>query len=378
LKALSSLHQAQQAVSSAIWPFSSPSPFWQMSPEEKWYASSADRWDNDPRLTPDLRCAYTVGTIIGLNTLVWLAWRFRRLRPVLEKHFVMRSPLRARRLHTTVLSAFSHQSLIHLGMNMACMTSLAQDAFDTLGPSRFVGCYLGWAAVASLATALVPASLPALGASGAVCALLAFHVLSLSGQGKLHLMFMPSVEFDAHQGLLGLVLFDVCGLLFFRRRSPIAHAAHLGGVGAGAATFALLQHTDQLRNYHGEGVRHSKFGLQARAGHFRDGLLDGPNSQLSRPVLGPDLRPVRTVCYTGSMQRGMPMGDGLLATCDAAGTCEVFVGQFHEGKRVRGYNFQTKVEPLQLRNGVAPKQIYFSNQQLAYNTYRPARHDVVD
>jgi Rhomboid family len=308
-----------------------------------------------------------------------------------QRHSHKEKPTRSSTNPPTTSSQTNDQ-LIHLGMNMTCMTSFALSAYDTLGGAeRFLSYYAAWAVLAGVATALVPSSLPALGASGAVCALLAFQTCS-QPHSQLQLLFLPSVQFEARHGLLGLLCFDLCGLLFFRRRSPIAHAAHLGGVTAGVGTFALLDRLGSLRNWEGVGARHSApFGLSAQTGTFRRGVLDGAHCEVclrergampslldarARRVAGSgsseqqqqqlgvhdaettgsslrhsaltfaDLRPVRETYYRGAMHDGRSQDDGgLLTTCDLSGHCTVFCGQFRAGLRQSGYLYEVDFLP---------------------------------
>jgi membrane associated rhomboid family serine protease len=60
-------------------------------------------------------------------------------------------------------------------------------------------------------------------------------------------IFLPGlVDFSAIQMLIGLVAFDVGGLIYSAlRSSPLGHGAHLGGVATGLLYFEYLKRYDE-------------------------------------------------------------------------------------------------------------------------------------
>ena len=81
--------------------------------------------------------------------------------------------------------------------------------------------------------------IPSLGASGAVFGIVAGSVY-LYPNSRISLIFLPFVSLRAEEALWLLVAFDLCGLLFFARRSGLDHAAHLGGAAFGYGTAPLI------------------------------------------------------------------------------------------------------------------------------------------
>jgi membrane associated rhomboid family serine protease len=70
-----------------------------------------------------------------------------------------------------------------------------------------------------------------LGASGALIGLVVAYALA-HPEARLGILFLPGVDFSAAEAVIGLVGFDVCGLLM--GWGVLGHAAHLSGAAAGA------------------------------------------------------------------------------------------------------------------------------------------------
>lgn len=165
-------------------------------------------------------------------------------------HFMLSSAgiLNEGRLHTLVTSAFSHSSLIHLGMNMAALLSFAPACILSLGTQRFTIMYAAATVLSSIAfvayDVLLRPHLPAaarvgngvhsLGASGAVASTVAFSILS-QPNARVQVAFVLSLP--AGRALLGLVLLDLANaVLGFM---PVGSASHLSGEAVGAVAYAM-------------------------------------------------------------------------------------------------------------------------------------------
>ncbi|CAB4001335.1 presenilins-associated rhomboid, mitochondrial, partial [Paramuricea clavata] len=72
---------------------------------------------------------------------------------------------------------------------------------------------------------------PSLGASGCILAVLG-AVCVENPDARLSILFLPFFSFSASKALIGLVSFDMAGLLF--RWKLFDHAAHLGGIAFGS------------------------------------------------------------------------------------------------------------------------------------------------
>ncbi|KAF6836829.1 rhomboid-like protein [Colletotrichum plurivorum] len=124
------------------------------------------------RLFPEVRAsAATVGTILALNTAVFLAWRVPPLWRFLNTYFVMVHG--APRAITMITANFSHMKLSHLATNMFGLWFVGTSLHDEVGRANFLAIYMSSGAVGLLGS-LVGYTLrgvltvSTLGASGAV------------------------------------------------------------------------------------------------------------------------------------------------------------------------------------------------------------------
>jgi membrane associated rhomboid family serine protease len=188
-----------------------------------------------------------VSVIIGMNVLVFLGWQAAGVVPglgnfMLTNFLVSTAHLAHGLVWTLVTAAFSHSEIWHLALNMFVLWSFGTVLERLWGTRVFVVFYLVAAVAASLSHCLVSSVLmgnpeiPALGASGAVSALLlayAFHF------PRHRILLFGIVPVPALAGVLGFVGLDLWGLLAQSRGGglPIGHGAHLGGAFAGAMMY---------------------------------------------------------------------------------------------------------------------------------------------
>ncbi len=185
------------------------------------------------------RPIWVVPIIIGLNGLVFLAWRIPLFQQWLFANFtVSTTHLWFGRIWTLLTSAFSHAAPLHLAVNMFVLWSFGQVLERLLRLWVFIGFYLGAALVASVChclgtLAMGRAGLPALGASGAVSGLLVIFALLFPRHRVLLFFIIPMPVLMA---VLGFVGFDIWGLFAQSRGGglSIGHGAHLGGALSGA------------------------------------------------------------------------------------------------------------------------------------------------
>ena len=152
------------------------------------------------------------------------------------------------RVHTLVTSMFSQQDIWHLASNMVTFYFFAPTVASLLGRRAFLGLYFGGGISSSLTHILWPYCIPsswparykssvyapAMGASGAINALIIYSILTFPRQIiYVNLILpMPAILFG------GLFIFqDVYGLYYGDGR--VGNAAHLGGAFFGASYFML-------------------------------------------------------------------------------------------------------------------------------------------
>lgn len=181
---------------------------------------------------------------------VWCLWQY----PVLGLRWMYKNwtHIPESGLSRTLLtSAFSHASFFHLAFNMLAMWSFSEAAYPLMGPEYYLATVASGAVVASFAqhahATLVGAPNPALGASGFVFSIVTYVALSYPNNQALLFFVIPAPLLAL---LKGLVVFDLIGLTgiysqFFNFR--LAHAAHLGGVGLGAAVWWLNQRENRRK-----------------------------------------------------------------------------------------------------------------------------------
>lgn len=193
-----------------------------------------------PEPLPDwmYRPLRVVPAVIALNILVFLAWQASHwsvgLNELMINNFTVSwVHLQYGYYWTLLTAAFSHYEWWHIGINMVVLWSFGSVLERLLGWKVFTAFYLGSALVSSAAHCLVSlamgrAEVPALGASGAVAALLLVYALLFP---HARLLVFGIVPVPALAGALFFVALDVWGLVAQGQGGglPIGHGAHLGG-----------------------------------------------------------------------------------------------------------------------------------------------------
>lgn len=173
--------------------------------------------------------------IVALNVAVFLLWHLAPLAGgvgdrFMQRQFLVSSQTIAHgRVWTLLTSEFSHESLLHLAFNMLTLVSLGIDVERVLGSRAFTHLYVMGAMIASAAYVVydwaTPGSVPALGASGAVMAVVVAGAYLFPGRRVLLFFLIPMRQLFA----VGVFLtVDLLGM-FSSGADHIAHAAHLGG-----------------------------------------------------------------------------------------------------------------------------------------------------
>lgn len=176
-----------------------------------------------------------------LNVLVFVLWQFPSLRPFLLENFTVSwDGLRSGHVWTAISASFSHSDLLHLFFNMLALHIVSRDLETIYGGKNYLTLYL----FGALFTAIGHAGLtlawhtpwtPALGASGAVMALLVVGALFFP-QRRISILFLP-VSIPLWVLVCAYVVIDMFGALgnqVVLDGHPVAHGGHLGGAVAGA------------------------------------------------------------------------------------------------------------------------------------------------
>lgn len=202
-----------------------------------------------------LRPLRVVPAIVVLNAVVFLGWQVSKIVPGLQTFLINNFlvswvHLVHGHVWTLLTAAFSHSQWWHFGLNMVVLWSFGSVIERLLGWRKFVTFYIGAALFSSVAHCLVSllmgrADVPALGASGAVSALLVVYGL-LFPQARILVFGMIPVP--ALVGVLFFVGLDLWGLIAQGQGGglPIGHGAHLGGALAGAL-YWLFSLKDKFR-----------------------------------------------------------------------------------------------------------------------------------
>jgi membrane associated rhomboid family serine protease len=158
---------------------------------------------------------------------------------------------------TVFTAMFMHGGLLHLGGNMLFLWIFGNNVEDAMGPVKYLGFYLaGGIAAFALQTAIDPGStVPTVGASGAVAAVLGGYLLLYPGARVLTVIFIvfffTLIQIPA---IVVLGLWFVQQVLFgyFDLTDPagggggVAYFAHIGGFVFGLLAIKLLADGDKV------------------------------------------------------------------------------------------------------------------------------------
>lgn len=173
---------------------------------------------------------HLVYTILGINAAVFGLWQLPRYWRFLQRYMLLEKD-RMYSKWSLIGSAFSHQEVWHLGMNMLALWSFGTSLATILGASNFFSLYMNSAIAGSLFSLWYPriARLamigPSLGASGALFGV--FGCFSyLFPQAKI-LLFVFPIPGGAWVAFLAAAAWNAAGCVF--RWGSFDYAAHLGG-----------------------------------------------------------------------------------------------------------------------------------------------------
>ena len=194
-------------------------------------------------------------TIIATNVLVFGLWNLSSFRPSLGRfmgrHFVLYYFDWMTRMHTMLLSGFSHFEIRHLLSNLYSLYAVGPKIFKEFGPRRFAYFYIAAMYASNLFDMIIYVPMLrrdsnahcSLGASGAISALFAYYLLNLTKvqSNKKNSSSEKKRQSEAWKVLIGAVAQEI----FPEKDDNIGHGAHLGGYSFGAMVYLLGQLTQK-------------------------------------------------------------------------------------------------------------------------------------
>ncbi|KAK6530548.1 hypothetical protein TWF281_007391 [Arthrobotrys megalospora] len=201
------------------------------------------------RLFPSVPMAIaTIGGIIGVNLAVFLAWRLPPLWRILNTHFVQcpGDP----RIFSLIGSVFSHHTLWHFGANMLGLFFIGSTLCEQIGRGNFLALYISSGAIASFTSLVVNVVMKrfhvfGLGASGAVFGVLGGYAV-VNPDTELYFILLPLFTLKAATIATAMGVWEFTSLIF-GWSMWMDHAAHLGGLLAGAGLAAWLKEEARRR-----------------------------------------------------------------------------------------------------------------------------------
>ena len=188
--------------------------------------------------------------LIAINVLVYF---FLELPAANVEEFIFRwgsipsQLLAGQRLETLITSMFLHDpsSILHLASNMLYLWSFGDNIEDALGHLTYLVFYLVCGIAASLAQALASpsATVPGVGASGAIAGVLGAYIV-LFGGNRIRVLLGRVVTTVPSYVMIGLwiVLQFVSGFgSIGSNEGGVAYWAHIGGFVAGVALAFLMR-----------------------------------------------------------------------------------------------------------------------------------------
>ena len=210
---------------------------------------------NSWRLWPDIPpAAATCIGLVGLNIVVWMAWKIPPLWALLNRYFLLVAA--TPRPAQLVGAVFSHHKFGHMTANMVALAFFGTRLHDEIGRGNFLALYVGTGAVgflASLTNLVLRGGLEwtTLGASGAIYGLCGAYFW-LHRYSEFKIFGYPPDPMSGPQGLafIGLIIgCHIIGMFGKRVNRGVDVASHLGGMFAGIAGVDLIKRRmdDQAR-----------------------------------------------------------------------------------------------------------------------------------
>lgn len=143
---------------------------------------------------------------------------------------------------TLITNIFLHGGWQHLIGNMLYLFIFGDDIEEALGPLRFIAFYFAGGVLATLAYFAIDvhSSVPVIGASGAISAVLAAYLMLRPCARVTAYVVRVTVRLRAYWVIGGWILLQLYSLAS-SEQDGVAYIAHAGGLVAGAALFPMLR-----------------------------------------------------------------------------------------------------------------------------------------
>ncbi|RDA91761.1 hypothetical protein CP533_4780 [Ophiocordyceps camponoti-saundersi (nom. inval.)] len=176
----------------------------------------------------------TVGTLIGINVLAFVCWKTPPLWKYLNKYMTM--VVGMPRAVTALTSMFSHQSPVHLLVNMVPLWIVGTRLHDDLGRAEFLALYvacggIGYIGSLTCYTLLGQLGVSSLGSSGCTLGVISAYLWEKRREG-LRMFGLP------RDGVHGVVLLGILAAAQLAgmcriKKLPLDFFAHLTGMATG-------------------------------------------------------------------------------------------------------------------------------------------------
>jgi membrane associated rhomboid family serine protease len=195
------------------------------------------------------RMPVVTGSIIAINVVVFLLELSGGDAFVKTWSVIPADIVRGQHLVTLLTSMFMHGSWSHILGNMVFLWAFGPEIEDSMGRGRYVIFYLlgGLAASAAQIVAAPDSTVPNLGASGAIAAVMGAFLVTYPRDRIRSVLFI--VIFFRITYIPAALLIGVWFLLQFlnlgqvaQQTAGVAYAAHVGGFIFGAVTARLFEH----------------------------------------------------------------------------------------------------------------------------------------
>jgi len=187
--------------------------------------------------------------LIALNVMVFMV-ELSAGEAFITRWALVPADIVAGRHWTTILTAmFMHGGWLHIGGNMLFLWAFGPEIEDAMGPGRYLLFYLLGGLAATLAqVAAAPAStVPNLGASGAIAAVMGAFLVTYPRdriRSVLLILVFISITYIPAVLLIGvwfLLQFFNLGAVTQQATGGVAYAAHVGGFIFGCVTARLFE-----------------------------------------------------------------------------------------------------------------------------------------
>jgi membrane associated rhomboid family serine protease len=143
-------------------------------------------------------------------------------------------------VETIFTSMFMHGGWQHIAGNMLFLWIFGDNVEDAMGHARYLVFYLLGGVCAALAQGLVSPTVPMLGASGAIAAVLAAYALLYPRSPVTVLVFVFLFTFPAWLVIGLFFAVNLWAVVSYSQQGGVAFMAHVGGFIGGALTYRLF------------------------------------------------------------------------------------------------------------------------------------------